>query len=449
MKILMIQARTTETPEGPIFPIGLASLAAVLKDHELRAVDMNTEADPYAAIRAAATEFKPDFVALSIRNIKVCRPGAHESSIDEIRDMTRGIRAAIPAETRFIAGGTGFSLFAERIMRDCPEIDAGICGEGELALPRLLAAWPALEGIPGVLYRRDGQVRAQGMADRPDFGALPWPRRDLFPVHIYRRNPAGIGVMTKRGCPFSCIHCSDQYLLGRSMRCRKPADVVAELRDLRDRYGVRQFMFSDQEFNVPPAATKEILRAMIAADLGLVWTAYFTPAGVDAEMLTLMKQAGCAMLNFSPDCCDDRVLKGLKKGITMADVNRVNRLVREVRLPVVYNFMLGLPGEDPLAILRTCWFVVKTKLMLGPLFRLHGLFFVPARIYPHTELRELAVKEGALRPDDDLLVPRFATPRSKAVRLLDRAVEGLVVSLWKLKRVVGGKRPPVPPPPEA
>ena len=432
MKLLLIQS-LTDSPEGPIFPLGLAYLAAALPpDWNPRVVDMNVERDPYGAIAAAGRAHGPDLLGLSVRNIKVARPGEHITSGLEVRAMVQRIRAAVPG-VPLLAGGAGFSLYADPLLRRAPEIDWGLVGEGEVALPAFLRQFPDPRGVAGLAYRDGARIVMQGRTAKPDFAALPWPRRDLFDMSVYRRYPTGVGVMTKRGCPYHCIHCSDIYLLGRRVRARPPADIIEELRFLKREYALTDFMFADQTFNVPADQTKELLRLLAQSSLGLRWTAYFTPDGLDAEMVDLFKRSGCQMLGFSPDCCSDDMLRALGRGFTMADLQRANRLIRQARIPVTYNFMLGLPGETLGSLARTLAFVVRSKLELGRLLQLHGLFMVPARIYPHTVLRKMAVRARAISAGDDLLEARFSRARSRIANWADRAVMSSLAAAWKLK----------------
>ena len=115
MKILLVQART-ENPEGPIFPLGLGYLASSLpRDLPVQAVDMNVEEDPYQKIEKVGKTFKPDIIALSVRNIKVAKPGEHISSGRELQEMSQRIKSLVPQAT-IIAGGAGFSLYAKPLM---------------------------------------------------------------------------------------------------------------------------------------------------------------------------------------------------------------------------------------------------------------------------------------------------------------------------------------------
>lgn len=432
VKVLFIQART-ENPEGPIFPLGIGYLAAMMpKEYRMRAIDMNVEVDPFKTIRHAGEEFKPDIICISIRNIKVARPGEHIPSDKEVKEMVFRIKCLIP-NAQIIAGGAGFSLYAGPFMRSIPEIDFGIVGEGELALPAFLHQFPNPLGIRGVACRQGEQIILQGIADRPNFADLPWPKREIFSMEFYRNYPTSVGVMTKRGCPYRCIHCSDIYLLGKKIRNRCPEDIVEELLYLKKDFGIGHFMFADQEFNIPAEYTKEFLRQMIRADLKLRWSAYFTADGLDEEMVGLFKKSGCFIVSFSPDCLSDKMMRTIRKGYVSKDVYKANQIIKKIGIPVTYNFMLGLPGEDVGDLLKTLLFIFKTKFQLKKLFKLHGLFIVPVRIYPFTKLREIAVQEELVKADDDLMIPRFYRSKSKLINLADKAIVAGISLVWKLK----------------
>ena len=69
------------------------------------------------------------------------------------------------------------------------------------------------------------------------------------------------------------------------------------------------------------------------------------------------------------------------------------------------------------------------------LFQLHGLFMVPVRIYPHTELRNIALQDNLIKASDDLLKPKFFQSRNRLVNLADRAVVVTLSLLWKLRHL--------------
>ena len=105
---------------------------------------------------------------------------------------------------KLIVGGTAFSLFAKELMT-LSKADFGLIGEGEIAFPKFLSAFPDLiSDLPGLCYYENGRLRInhpRPMFDlkeyvSPDYSILPPDRY----ADINQYVPA-IGVETRRGCP--------------------------------------------------------------------------------------------------------------------------------------------------------------------------------------------------------------------------------------------------------
>ncbi len=86
-----------------------------------------------------------------------------------------------------------------------------------------------------------------------DLDSIPWPAWDLFPVENYvssldhRQNKVRhMEVLASRGCPFNCVYCYRIY--GRNVRRRSPESIVAELKELVNRYDIRYSGFPDDLF---------------------------------------------------------------------------------------------------------------------------------------------------------------------------------------------------------
>ena len=70
MKILLVQAYLDkQKPEEILFPLGLSYLAAVLTNHEVLIFDPNTSETPMQELDQTISDFKPDVVGISLRNI--------------------------------------------------------------------------------------------------------------------------------------------------------------------------------------------------------------------------------------------------------------------------------------------------------------------------------------------------------------------------------------------
>ncbi|MBE9573187.1 MAG: hypothetical protein IMF11_21375, partial [Proteobacteria bacterium] len=93
------------------------------------------------------------------------------------------------------------------------------------------------------------------------------------------------------------------------------------------------------------------------------------------------------------------------------ELNHTFKLAKKVGLKAEYSFMVNAPGETIFTLFENLFFIIKAKLELGKGFMPHNLLMTtPIRIYPHTEIRDLAIKEGLIKEDDDLIDPIFYNP---------------------------------------
>ena len=154
MRVLLVQAYVADR-DILVYPLGLACLVACLGAHEVRTLDLNVYADPFGELSRVLADFHPEAAGVSLRNLD--SPFTKVSYYAEFKRLVRALRPHVPGP--LIVGGAGFSLFAEALMREVPQLDFGVRGEGEHVLPALLAGPEAPERVPSVYYRRDGEVQ--------------------------------------------------------------------------------------------------------------------------------------------------------------------------------------------------------------------------------------------------------------------------------------------------
>jgi len=187
-----------------------------------------------------------------------------------------------------------------RILREHPEFDLVILGEGEVAFPALAEALaegrnPAAAGIPGVAARHTA------LTSRPalDIDTLPWPSRgDLGAVLAAGLSAA---VFTSRGCPYRCTYCTTgEVSAGIAARDRQRLkslnNVVAEIEYLVTGHGVRFVNITDDLFLTKSPASREraqdLARRLISAKLDLSFMCDSRIDSIDRETYGLLREAG-------------------------------------------------------------------------------------------------------------------------------------------------------------
>jgi radical SAM superfamily enzyme YgiQ (UPF0313 family) len=434
MKILLVQS-WLGGDGPPVYPVGLACLAASLSGHAVSCFDPNVAAEPLAGLTARIREFGPDLVGVSLRNIDSTNTRVNVSYLSPFALVVETVRREFAGP--LVVGGSGFSMFADRIMADFPAIDYGVALEGERTFAALAATLdrpkgpdgpaPDVAGLPSLHYREGGAVRFTGPAPASPLADLPSPDFSVLPVAPYATVPWGVGVETKRGCALSCVYCPYGFLNGKAYRKKDPARVADELWRLQEDFGLTRFTFLDSVFNFPRDHAMDVMRAMVDRKLTLSWSAWFTERGLDREFLELAGRAGCDTVIFSPDAFGDRALKSLGKATTVAEIQAAYRLVRDMgRFEVSYNFFKNPPGQTLAAFLAMAGFVVRARLQMG---RRAHFEFNSLRVEPHTALAKLAVAEGVIAPDADLLAPVMYSQKRTAY--LEKAFDRLLKAAGK------------------
>ena len=417
MKILLVQL-LWQRIDKPIYPLGIVCLATVLKDrHQVLCLDENmfdkngTNANSTATLLEHALKFQPDVVGLSVRNVDsvafwdftVGEADNAFSTMDHLKKIARLLRQNLPNAIQ-IVGGPAFSIFAKRIMEAVPELDFGVVGEGEMAFPLLLDNLNQPDKVPGVFFKRNGSVGQTARGSQLSFPDIANPDYDVMDIEPYidLQQFDSIGIQSKRGCSQLCDYCVYPLINGRRVRLRDPIQVVDEIEGLIHRHHLRSFQFTDSVFNHPYRHAEAICDEIIRRKLAVEWSAWFDIKTLDEESMKKAVEAGCRILELSPDGFSDRALKEMGKNFTRKDVIRVCRRARKVPHALIrLNFLCNLPGETIFSLFQLLCFFVRLKLFYRGKVEVHAFNFI--RIFPNTVIYQRAMNEGIISPDLELL----------------------------------------------
>lgn len=394
MRVLLVSANRERSPY-PVFPLGLAYLAGPLTaaGHRLSVLDLCFATDAENSVAEALREFRPDALVISIRNIDNVTFPLSRSYLDGIRRIVDLCRGQAPV----IVGGSGFSLMPVEALA-LLDADYGVVGEGEEVLPLLLeriAAGVLSAGLPGVLSRGDTGFIPPKMVER--IGA---PDRSLFAVERYHREGGMANVQTKRGCPFSCCYCTYPLLEGSRTRLRPIPEIVAELRELVEKYGVSYVYFVDDIFNYPPDFAESLCRAIVAERLPINWSAFINPDFMPPSLMEVMREAGCDALEFGTDSGSAAMLKNLGKSFTVDAVRSSSRLCSEFGMDFAHYLLFGGPGETRETVMES--FALMDEVSPTAVIAMTGI-----RVFPGTAIHLRSVSEGVIDPANPLLEPVF------------------------------------------
>ncbi len=414
MRILLVQAISTPDGGETVFPLGLARLAAVIRDrHEVRGVDLNLDSFPWPGLVGLLEAFRPQVVGISFRNLDPLA-GNLLSFVPHLKTLAGLIKRYAPWATT-VLGGSAFTLFAKRLMMEVPEIDVGLAGEAEEALPLLLDNLAAPWTVAGTLWRtgEDSVAGTPGIAHCGHLDVLPLPDWEIFDPRLYleqNRYVASMGVETKRGCPNSCRYCLYPVLQGHCLRLRNPARVVDEMEMLHRDHGIGAFHFTDAVVNQPAGHLRAICQEILRRRLEIGWTGFFREDALTEEDVALYQKSGLLTWYFSGDGASDYALRLLGKDLTRQQILQAAQIAAASGILTVYHFLVNLPGE-------TRDSVDQTRALLDRLFDLHAdrgnlgaVVISNLRLYPGTPLTAEILASQAIDPGQDLLYPTYYNP---------------------------------------
>lgn len=280
------------------------------------------------------------------------------------------------------------SIYPDDMLRRLPQADLVLRGETEpvsFAVLEALGAGRDPRQVAGVSYR-DEQGEHVHNPDDPDpvqYADFPSPAWHLLPMERYRDGAAPdqpfAMLETSRGCPMPCGYCYKQMFGDRQSK-RDAEQVLDEVQEVVETYGVRRIMFQDQIFTLDRRHTKAICEGLIERGLAakIEWRCQTRLNGMKKELLQLMKDAGCAEIYTGLETGSDEMQGEISK-LTLDEFLEYRAFGDSIGLPISPNFIFGLPGETYETAMESARFyhqlgiaVVPNVNITYPLTRYHG-----------------------------------------------------------------------------
>ena len=400
MRVLLVSANT-EQINMPVLPLGLACVAAAVKNtkHDVKMLNLMIQADTRKALKEAILGFDPKIIGISVRNID-------DQNMENPRFLLEGVKDVVAhcrefSDAAIVLGGAGFSIFPQATL-DYLKADMGIQGEGESAFLTLLERLDKkknVTAIPGLYLRgHDRPIepsRIKSLADIP----LPLPEVYFSTPSTIKDQEIWIPFQTRRGCPLDCSYCSTATIEGRTIRKHDPRKVVDALSKYADA-GLDHFFFVDNTFNLPASYAKTICEQIISAKLNIAWRCILYPWKVDDDLVESMVKAGCKEVSLGFESGSKKILAKMNKKYGLRDVREIADRLKRFGIKPMGFLLLGGPGETRKTVNDSLGFAESLGLEAMKIT-------IGIRIYPHTSLAQTAVKEGLIKPDDNLLLPKY------------------------------------------
>lgn len=207
------------------------------------------------------------------------------------------------------------------------------------------------KNIKGLSFKSRGKIIHN--PDRPpllNLNKLP------FVAPIYKRDlPLGnyhlpfalypyLAIYAGRGCPNRCSFCLwPQTFTGRIFRKRSVDNVINEVKWIKKNLPeIKEIFFDDDTFTVNHTWVREFCDKVKHSQI--TWSTN-ARADVPLELLKQMKDSGCRLLVVGYESGNEKILRNIHKGVTLAQMRKFTENAKKAGLMIHGTFVLGLPGE--------------------------------------------------------------------------------------------------------
>lgn len=424
------------------FPLGIAYVSSSLKKAGFNVYTLNLnhcEGPLYDIL-------KEKIVKDGIHVVMTGALSAQYSSIRSIVETTKKIDESLVT----VLGGGIISSSPVVAMDALEYVDFGIIGEGELTSVELCQALENggdFESVAGLIFKSNNGKYGNHLAipqenglksgndyvitaprkEIEDIDSIPWPDYEGFELEKVLASTLGLfgfndtntlAMVSSRSCPYNCTFCF--HTVGLKYRQRSLDGFFAELEYLVSRYRIKGLYLSDELFARDiPRLEQFCLRIK---QYNIKWCGSFRVDDVTPRMLEILKDGNCVTMAFGLESADNRILKSMRKGITVEQIESALKLVHDEGMSMTGCFIFGDIEETLETATKTLeWW--KKHPEYGAYLRL----IVP---YPGTSVYNNACERGIIK--DQVKFLRDGCPQVNISRMSDEEFRGFTKELMEV-----------------
>jgi len=265
-------------------------------------------------------------------------------------NVIKEIKEYLP-NTHITLGGHFPTLSSRRILKDMPNIDSIVIGEGEETLYELAFS---------ICHKREWR-NIKSIACRGGDTIITNPPRELikdldklpFPTHSLLKEVTANGrlnhanILISRGCYYNCSFCGvPQFYktqIGAKWRARSAKNVADEIEWIKNNFGINDFDFIDEIFFGPGKKGKQhsisIIEELERRKLNIRFIIDCRVTDIDEEVLKYFKANGLYMVRLGIESMSQLELNKFNKKVTVRQnikaVELLDKLGIEKRLMLI------------------------------------------------------------------------------------------------------------------
>jgi len=302
----------------------------------------------------------------------------------QIAQKIKGVNPLTP----IVIGGSHVTFLPDEALH--AGIDFVVRGEGEKTLLELVDyledGHPGMSTILGLSYNEHGTIchnSARPFLTSSELDELPIPDFSLVPKWPGEFYP----VSLSRGCPYDCNFCSVIKMFGRNYRTCGLERAFEKLAHA-SRMTKKTVFVADDNFAANIPFTKSLLKLLIDRGVKMRWSGQMR-VGIakDAELLSLLKQAGFVRGCFGLESITPETLKEVRKKQDVKDITDCTKAILASGIDV-HAMFVAFPSDTPATIEKTIEFAKEMGITT--------LQYLAVTPFPGTEIYDKMVESNML-----------------------------------------------------
>lgn len=347
--VLLIVPRYFSTDTcGYIMPLGILYVSSALKKSKVAnvyTINLNHHNDSEKALKEIILNNSIDIVGTS----------GLSGQFIEVYPLLRMIKKIKPSIITIVGGGmiTADPIPAMEAFDSLA--DFGVIGEGEISVPELINAINLnlnKESINGIIYNKNGQwIITKRRDDIEDLDSIPFPDYEGFDYDKYLDTNGEIENGTKyspvaiiggRSCKYNCTFCF--HPSGSKYRQRSLDSIFSEIDYLVSHYKVNYIALREELFSSNITRVVEFCERM--RPYPLVWSIQLRVDCINDEIVNALANSNCRYIFLGIESADNRILKSMRKKITIEQVEYALNLTIKAGLDTRSTIIFGDSEES-------------------------------------------------------------------------------------------------------
>jgi len=419
LNYLLIMPRLVQNiGDGYSFPLGITYISGSLKNSGYNVTTLNLnhrDGEVFDIIKREIEE----------NNIDVVATGGLSFQYSTVKRVVESVKR-VNNKIIIIVGGGIITGDPEPAMEALDYVDFGVIGEGENTINELCFALEnagKLSDVDGIIYKEsDTYIITKPRKEVDNIDLIPWPDYKGFEIEKYLiSTPPGISglnrqntvfMLASRSCPYNCTFCF--HTVGKKYRQRSLDGFFKELDYMVSQYNIEFICLADELFARNINRVKEFCERIKGYKVR--WWAQFRVDDITPELLTMLKEGGCEVMSFGLESADNRILKSMRKGTTVEQIERTLKLVYDSGISLEGAFIFGDIEET-----------VETANNTLKWWREHLEYRVTLNlitVYPGSYLYKYGCKKGIIK--DKVQFLKDGCPQVNVSKLTDKELAGLI-----------------------